>query len=272
MTGTVNRFLILASLLALPAGAAASTRSQTVTLVNSQDRATLQPKCPGRQRATGGGFEALPYDGSNYIWIYESRKVGQRSWRVSALKNSAGPQTPLSVTAFVYCAKRKRAPRTKAISKTISVTPGFPPAVASCGQAGRARAGGFFALVTPNFNDVALLLDSSRLGRKSWQSRANLGPGSPTLTSYVYCAKGRAPRARTGSVTATGEQQQSTAISTGCKRGRRPRAGGFSQPDATDSDHFQLPLESIRVGKQWQTTAIHSGPGTTTLSSIAYCA
>jgi hypothetical protein len=263
-------FSILILLSALPASAAASTRSQTVTLVNSQDTATLQPKCPGRQRATGGGFEALPYDGSNYIWIYESRKVGQRSWRVSALKNSAGPQTPLSVTAFVYCAKR--APRTKAISKTISVTPGFPPAVASCGQAGRARAGGFFALVTPNFNDVALILDSARLGRKSWQSRAGLGPGSPTLTSYVYCAKARAPKVRTGSVTATGEQQQTTAISNGCKHGRRPRAGGFSQPDATDSNRFSHLVESIRVGRQWQTTAIHAGPGTTTLSSIAYCA
>ncbi len=265
------RLLMLAAvLLALPASAAAATRTQTVTLVDSQDRATLQPKCPGRQRATGGGFEALPYDGANYIWIYESRKVGQRSWRVSALKNSSGPQTPLTVTAYVYCAKH--APRTKGISKTIAVTSDFQPAVASCGAAGRAQAGGFFALVTPNFNDVAVLVDSYRLGRKSWQTRATLGPGSPTLTSYVYCAKTRAPRARSGSTTASTEQQLTTATSKGCKRGTRARAGGFSQPDATSSNHFQLPMESIRVGKQWRATAVHSGTGITTLTSIAYCA
>jgi hypothetical protein len=268
--------LILAvALLALPASAAASTKSASTTLPGLPPGATgtAKAKCPHGQRATGGGFQAPAYSATAKVVVFESRKVGQRSWQVSGVENSSAPAT---LTVFVYCSDS--APKTKQKSMTLPVAPSgmtFTSAVASCGHAGRAQAGGFLSLlVAPSFPNVAVIIDSFRASGKSWQSRARYDGGAPTLTSYVYCADQKAPKARPGSVTSSTFGELKTALSGKCRHGTRVLAGGVSQPDATLSGahgYYVFPWEWLRAGKSWQASAYHSGSLSTTLTSIAYC-
>jgi hypothetical protein len=266
--------ILAAALLALPVSASASTKSENATLTAAGQTVTLTPKCPHGQRATGGGFLSPPPGGTLAI-VYESRKIGQRRWRVST-EEGGGPGV-LPVTAFVYCSAG--APRTKEKSTAVAVpnVPAFASAAASCGNAGKAQAGGFSSSVpVPGFA-FAGIIDSFRVSKKTWRTRAfnTGGVPEPTLTSYAYCADVGSPKARSGSgVTSSTHLEPKTALSGKCKHGTHVEAGGFSQPDATLTptvDLYQFPWESLRVGKRWQHSAQHFGTLSTTLTSIAYC-
>jgi hypothetical protein len=255
----------------MPATASAGTKSQSVTLSGSGSKTTLNPKCSKGQRASGGGFLASP-PGASYVTVEESRKVGQRTWRVSASMAGSGP---LSVTAFAYCSAN--APRTKEKSKTsvIPLTGNHISTLdAACGGAGKAMAGGFSILSTST--SYAEMVDSFRADKKTWRIRAVGQIGSPTPTSYVYCADEPKPAARTGSTSASTPGTVHTALSGECKRGTKPVAGGFSQPNASrefaPTGYFFVPHQSFRTGKRWQASGQHFGPASTTLNSIAYCA
>jgi hypothetical protein len=275
---TVAGSLVLVVLLVLPASAAASTRSQSATAAGPGAIATATAKCPRGQRATGGGFTFPLQTGEPRLEVYESRKVGQRSWRASAqIFDEFALGTARTITAFAYC--RDGAPATK--SKSASVTSvgdsfAFFAADARC-TAGKAQAGGFRAPSAQNQVGVDILdvMDSYRAGRKTWRSRMASGASGTTFTSYVYCADEKKPAARSGSVTTAASQLPVTALSAECKRGTRPVAGGFSQPNASRAPQglfFGL-HESFKSGKRWRVSGVHSsGGGSTTLNSIAYCA
>jgi hypothetical protein len=258
---------LLGGLLALPASASAGTKSQSTTLAGDGSVAALSAKCPEGQRASGGGFLASPPDASSLVRIYESRKSGQRSWRVLAELNGDGP---LNLTAFAYCSAD--APKTKERSTTIALTPStttIQTADAGCGGAGKAMAGGFSTTVS------ALIFDSLRADKKTWRSRARVLEGSPPLTSYAYCADEPKPAARTGSTSSSTSGTLHTALSAECKKGTKVVAGGFSQPTAqivpTPNGIFSFFYESVKIGKRWRVSATHIGIASTTLNSIAYC-
>jgi hypothetical protein len=268
--------VVLAALLTLPAGAAASTKSATTTLPGSGTATgTVKAKCPSGKRATGGGFKAPAVDRSDVnplVIVVESRKAGQRSWQVSGLTGGISSAQPL--TALVHC--RDGAPKTKQKSATLPVAPpegAISSAAASCGSDGKAQSGGFLVpLASASTPNQALIIDSFRSAAKSWLSRAEYLTGSPTLTSYADCAKEAAPKARPGSgVISSALGELKTALSGKCKEGTKVAAGGFSQPNATFSSRYEFPWQSFRTGKQWQISASHSGAGSTTLISIAYC-
>jgi hypothetical protein len=267
----MRRRLVLLSLvatsLALPASASASTKSRSLTLTASGQEATLVPKCPRGKRATGGGFLAPPPVGGPAAIFYESRKSGQRSWRISVAKDDPGA---LPVTAFVYCSAD--APKTKTKSTSIAISSGatFFTADASCGSAGKAQAGGFLG-PPQSSGSYTQVVDSFRSSKNTWRSRGFLGGGAPTLTSYVYCADSGSPRARSGSTSTSANGSPATALSAPCKGGTHVGAGGFSESSAGFGAFFYDPYESFRVGKAWRASAFHSGPASTTLNSIAYC-
>jgi hypothetical protein len=271
------RFLVLvltAALLALPASAAAGTRSATATAAGHFSVASATAKCPNDQLATGGGFSAPPAAGVGDpgLFVYESRKVGQRSWRASGqIFDSGAPAPPFSVTAYVYC--RKGAPSTKSRSASVSLSSNnnvFVAADAKCKGSGRAQAGGFLA--PPPFTGDYVMTDSYRADKKTWRSRViSTDPGG-ILTSYVYCADQRKPASRLGSISSSASPLFVTALSRECKSSTKPVAGGFSQPDATitPGGSFSRFHESFKSGKRWRVSARHAG-STTTLYSIAYC-
>jgi hypothetical protein len=260
---------LLASLaLCGPAAASASTRSASLTLGNAQE-GTVIAKCPKHQRATGGGFLG-PAIGGPQAFFTDSRKVGQRSWLVSAFTSGS----PVTITGYVYCAKD--APKTTQKASTGAVSSTTIPgggADAKCSSGKKAQAGGF-SLSHPSSGSYAIVFDSFRVGSKTWRSRAQHNTGTPTVTSYVYCADQAAPKTRSGSVvTSTNGTQPSTARSADCKRGTKVVAGGISQADASAGGwYLNGPWESFKVGKGWQTSGLHVAFNPTTLTAIAYCA
>jgi hypothetical protein len=268
-------FLILVALLAIPASATAGTKSSSATAVGDFAIASATAKCPSGQRATGGGFAAPQFTSIPNILVYESRKVGQRSWRASGQISDGGATgKAFTVTAFVYC--RDGAPSTK--SKSASVTSvGVPPAALFAADArcssGKAQAGGFLG-PPPNIGGGFLnhtVTDSYRADKKTWRSRMFGGVAGVTFTSYVYCADTSPPKARSASTTtAVGNGTPATALSAPCKRGTKPVAGGFSQPTAKLGSIFRFFNESFKSGKRWRVSALYSGSAT--LNSIAYCA
>jgi hypothetical protein len=266
---------VLVGLLAVPASATAGTKSSSATAAGDGAIASATAKCRSGQRATGGGFTASPPPAPGFaslILIYESRKVGQRSWRVSG-QISDPLATVYTVTAFVYCSKN--APSTKSKSASVTSVPGTPffAADAKC-SSGKAQAGGFLGpppIVGAGATYV--VTDSYRADKKTWRSRMFSSNPGITFTSYVYCADEKKPAARSGSATlATGGGALVTALSAECKRGTKPVAGGFSQPNGTSGANFQGFYESFKSGKRWRVSAAHAGATSTTLNSIAYCA
>jgi hypothetical protein len=264
-----------AVLIALPASAAAGTKSKIATAAGHQAILTATAKCPSGQRATGGGF-ATPAIAlaTPFMQVYESRKVGQRSWRASGqIADPGATAKAFTLTAYVYC--RDGAPATKSKSATVT-SAGVPPlafftADAKC-SSGKAQAGGFVGPLpnTGGSGSNHFVSDSYRVDKKTWRSRmGSQTPGTP-FTSYVYCADEKKPAARSGSAPAPNSLGVATALSAECKRGTKPVAGGFSQPASTPSGGFFLLInESLKTGKRWRVSGIKLG--TATLNSIAYC-
>jgi hypothetical protein len=264
----VPLLVLAAALLALPASAVAGTKSASGVMSVDEGVVTLTPKCTDGQRATGGGWRVSepPFSPSSAIRVFESRKIGQRSWRVSATVNLVG--TVKTLTALTYCAK---APKTKQKQRTAVFTgsPGlFVAADAKCGG-GTAQAGGFLA--TPGRSTE--ILESFRQDRKTWRSRAEaVGGGAAAVTSYAYCAEAKKPVARSGFASPILDAPE-TATSADCKRGTKPAAGGFSQTGTTPASRYLYAFENLRIGKHWLTSASHpASPGAARLNAIAYCA
>jgi hypothetical protein len=267
--------ILVAALLGLPASAAAGTKSKSDTAAGDFAIASATAKCPRGQRATGGGFIAPAFSGSPFMQVYESRKVGQRSWRASGQVFSTGSVTPLTLTTYAYCRNTAASTKTKSASVTASsVSQTLLPADAKC-SSGKAQAGGFLG-PPPNKGGLSsnhFVTDSYRTDKKTWRSRMQSGTPGTTFTSYVYCADEKKPAARSGSTTAAATGTLATALSAECKRGTSPVAGGFSQPGATTVpfSSFTYFYESRRSGRLWRISARHAGAPATTLNSIAYC-
>jgi hypothetical protein len=266
-------FLVgLAGLLIAPAGVSAATKSQSATLTAKNQVITLTPRCPRGQRATGGGFRASSptLDGASpSVFIQESQKIGQRSWRVTG--QQADAPGPMALTAYVYCSAD--APRTKTVATTVLSPNGSTTfsSDATC-KSGKAQAGGFLTNVgTVNTSENNLVLESYRFSKKSWRGRAlnsSSSPGHP-FTTYVYCADADLPKARSGSATGATGNTLVTAVSAQCKDGTHPGAGGFRQP--APNAFYLLFYESFRNGKRWQVSARLVPPVTTPLTATAYC-
>jgi hypothetical protein len=270
-----GRFLVLgltAALLVIPASASAGTKSQSTTLIGNASIATLNPTCPKGQRATGGGFSAPAQANPSLstLFVFESRKIGQRSWRVSGqILDPAASGIARTVTAFAYCSPGAPSTQSRSASVvSVSASYAFFTADAKCGS-GKARAGGFLA---PLSQSEAPVTDSYRADKKTWRSRmASAMPGDK-LTSYVYCADEKKPAARSGSATSATTNTPHSALSAECRRGSKPVAGGFSQPTAAiNNGLFQNYYESFKSGKRWRASGMHAGPGST-FNAIAYCA
>jgi hypothetical protein len=263
--------LLLAALLAMPASAAAGTKSKTATAAGHFSIASATAKCPSGQRATGGGFAAPPFTAGLFIQVFESRKVGQRSWRASGqIFDGAANGSPRTITALVYCSDGAPATKTKSAS-VVSTGSEFFAANAQC-SSGKAQAGGFLGPppVTAGSTNGAVT-DSYRADKKTWRSRMLSFETGLTLSSYVYCADVKKPPARLGSTTSATSSTLHTALSAECKRGTKPVAGGFNQPNAAVTGRFAFFYESLKSGKRWRVSARHSLTDSTTLNSIAYC-
>lgn len=182
---------LVAALLPLLLGAAAADAkkkkkkpaSPPVTVVSAtgstsadNEPVTVTAACPSGLLAVGGGFDSpvLLSGGAptDVNLVYESRRTGQRSWQVSAVReNSGGPGPSLPTIAYADCrssklsskkpGKKASAAKKKAKKKlritelsgsaTSAATPGSQvTANASCPTGTKALGGGFSSSPAPN--------------------------------------------------------------------------------------------------------------------------
>jgi hypothetical protein len=252
----------------------ASTVTATAVATGPQAIASATATCPGGQRAIGGGFRA-PSSIDVVGVVYESVKVGQRSWRASVQLLDIGDPSALTLTTQVNC--RARAPRTRAAFTTIptdGVTGIGPTATARCSPKANAISGGY-SMPAPLIDNVAtsLVMDSRRSGTGAWATRVATGAAGPsTVTTHVYCAERRKElleRSATGEPTNVDFGPSSSTAT--CETPRVPFAGGFAQP-GSNVESFFVVTESRRVNEGWLVSALHSGRDpAVSLSSFAYC-
>ena len=290
----VTGFATLLTLMLVAASSSAATahppkknpRQLVVKAFASADAAgaiaTATASCPkptrpdlGPWRAISGGFEMrgvvpvftvvgqppLPPTGSGVV--YESLKVGQRSWRVSAQSLSGN----FSLKVFLYC--QNGVPKTKSASNTIA-TPGIPqagPATVALCPSGKPVAGGFST--PPPFTATGAantVIGSSPSGTKGWKTEAVSNQASG-LTSYVYCAKRkhlRLGRSLAGEATNENDVAYANAYDPQCPNKGRfiPGGGGFFEQGATASQYL-IPVTSHSQGsgRAWHAHALKVGSG-----------
>jgi hypothetical protein len=254
-----------------------SVQTRTATAQGSGNDAilTATATCPKKSRAISGGFSGTPVTSDALPIIYESVKVGQRSWRTSSqIVDEVAPSDTVSLTSVVYC--RKGAPKTSVVTNTAA-TPVPSPATptgtstATCRGNKLATAGGFF--MPPPILTNGVPSDSFRISAVSWQVTVQI-LGATTVTSHVYCAKSKEPTPVT-TTTSSSSQFAPTTTTAACAGKRNPLAGGFTMSGST---HLSTPpgvfypYESLRADrKSWKASGVHGGTAATTLSAIAYC-
>lgn len=241
----------------------------------------------GPWRAISGGFEMKgvvpafstvgkpPFPPAGSGVVYESRKAGQRSWRVSA--QSLWGTFDLKVS--VYC--QNGVPKTTHASSTVS-TPGNsqvgPAAVAHC-HSGKTVSGGFSTPPPFTAGEAAnTVIGSMPSGKKSWEAEV-LSSQPSSLTSYVYCAKRKRVRvvsSRESSTVATLDATVAYAntYDPPCPNGRfLPGGGGFSEQGLTTSQYL-IPVTSHQQtgGTVWHAHALKVGSGVpVTLTAHLVC-
>jgi hypothetical protein len=259
--------------------------------------ATATASCPktarpdlGPWRAISGGFEmngvvpgfstvgAPPFSPTGSGVVYESRKVGQRSWRVSA--QSLWGRFSLKV--FLYC--QNGVPKTTHASMTVA-TPGTsqigPATVARC-RSGKTVSGGYSTPLPFTATGAAnTVISSMPSGKKGWQAEVVSNQAS-SLTSYVYCAnrkQTRMVRSLAGEPSSVATLVDTVAYANTydppCPNKGQfiPGGGGFSEQGATASQYL-IPVTSHQQsgGTVWHAHALKVGSGIPVgLSAVLLC-
>jgi hypothetical protein len=250
-------------------------RSASASATGREAIVSATATCPKKTRVAGGGFSA-PSSIAVIGLVYESVKVGQRSWRASAQLLDLGAPSTLTLTTFVYC--RAHFPHTHMSSSTVQTTgrPQVGPSgSATCKRGTEALAGGF--TMPPPLHGAtvsSIFFDSLRSSPISWDARVVTGPNGPSnFTTEAYCSKKIQPPSQTGATSAPSNSDFTVStVSATCSEGLAPATGGFEQPQS-DLASFFIVFESRRIGASWQVSGMHSGFNPpVTLSAYGYCA
>ncbi len=255
------------------------TRSASATVTGPGAIAAATAVCPKKTKALSGGFLlSPPGPGTGNIGlVYESQKVGQNSWRVSAQNLDTGAPESLTLTAFVYC--RKGAPSTSTVTvsnaKPATLQLG-PAATPTCAGKLNAMSGGLLSgppVVGSGAKEITI--ESARTTAKTWQSNWLSGTiATDTLAGYAYCAKGKLPSAVTTTSAPNTTSSTPTTVTATCTGKTKIVGGGFAEPtiDLTPPGGYFIVLESQRTSaKVWQVTGVKISTDPATLSATAYC-
>lgn len=292
--GRLTGLALVALLAAAPAAAAGTAaakkrakkkspgivvRSATATATGNGAIATATATCPKKTRALSGGFLlSPPVPGGNVGLVYESQKLGQNAWRVSAQNLDSGAPESLTLAASVYC--RKGAPKTSTITASgpkpaaLQIGPAVAP---TCTGKKNAMAGGMLT-GAPVIGAVAneVTIESARTTAKTWQSNFLSGAsGTDTLSGYAYCAKGKPPAAVSATSAPNAVSTSTTTVTASCSGKRKLVGGGFAEPTLSllVPGGFFILLESQRTSATtWQVSGLKVSSAPATLSATAYCA
>jgi hypothetical protein len=246
------------------------TRQATANAPTVQSRSVSAiATCPRRSRVVSGGFK-IAQGASGGLTAFESRRIGTRQWRASAVQATNMP-LPATLTSFAYC--RKHSPKIAAIPATgIVPNDGTGSATASCPAGRKAIAGGFATEVAFDADMLAIPLTSMRVAPRSWVVTGLGTGGNPaTVSSYAYCAR-RIPklRERRTAVPPPVLAVDTSAGSALCPKPPQARAGGFEVSNQAMSPLIGI-RSSYRAGRSWQVIAKNFGAVLATVDAIAYC-
>jgi hypothetical protein len=149
---------------------------------------TASAKCPKGTRLLSGGFEGGegPPDTPRF-WITTSRKLGPRTWTVSA-SNTGGAEGEL--VAYAYCREGSKL-QTAQVSDTVNLddypTNADADMAPTCKRRQRVVSGGWAS----NDDQIAAAFRAShRLDPRTWRIRATAqGIFGTDVTAYAYCEK-----------------------------------------------------------------------------------
>jgi len=164
----------------------------SVTLASDSPPTSVTAECPNTSEAIAGGF-ATNYDGALRAGnvVFESRRVGDDAWRVSAIHALNGGPTVL--TAVAFCG---HAPNLVTQANTVQISNGPDPVEsdASCPAGTNAVSGGFSSSVeVGQFTVMAFPAASQLTEGQTWSAQGVYpGLGGPfDFTAYAYCAAAR---------------------------------------------------------------------------------
>jgi hypothetical protein len=141
---------------------------------------SVTASCPRGSEAISGGWATK---GDSLQLAFESRRKGERKWKVSAL--NFGDTGPL--VAFVYC--DNHGPNLKTASDSVNVPArDLGSAKANCRQGEKAYSGGYKGQ-SPAPLDGPFAFVSKRTGGGDWKAKAfgNQDTGSLKFKVYAYC-------------------------------------------------------------------------------------
>jgi hypothetical protein len=270
------------------------TNTQTTTTANQL--ITVTASCPPGLLAVGGGFVAGPptvtgtsVDG--VYFVYESRRVSESSWRVSAIRQETGG--PLPLTTSVDCRstklpakkkpkkkKKRKLTITEATATGSATTNTEGSATASCPANTQALGGGFSSSPDPSLSGSSsfpFFEKSYRTAPGAWTSTFfSIGTPVRTVTSYAYCANGLNVVDSVGTATLPGSTGTTiagaTAVSPACPPRRALLGGGFNNPSIAPMSAVAIINTSRAVGGTWQVTALNDSNSAGTIESHGYCA
>lgn len=221
--------------------------------------------------------------------VFESRRVGQRSWRVSA--QSLWGRVDLK--ALVNC--QRGAPKPRAITAKVATAGAdqLGPALTAQCPSGRAVSGGF--ATPPPFvagEAANTVIDLFPSGTRAWRLQVVSNQAS-SVTAIAYCAERRRKPKLAGSAGGAGPETRAAADTVANSTGQfcpakrfAPGGGGFRQEGPTASQYF-LPTVLYQgpafdsdprtprkgyVGNNWHTAGLKVGMGTPVrMRSVALC-
>jgi hypothetical protein len=268
------------ALLAFGVGAAAAsglqTRTASITVAPIPAFGTATPACSKGKKVVSGGFDNPGFNygaGGAALFPYSSHKSGGRTWTVSAQNGNLASGT---LIAYAYC-KKGGGTTTRSASTTVpSGPPGVATATARCPSGQKAIAGG---VDNPGFSQGSLPhflpYISVKSGGRSWTvAAANLSPSPQTLTTFVYCRKGKGLKTRSGNATAGGAGSDVGTATAQCKSNEILVSGGYSNPienlfPAGPSFRY---YSSHKLGSRgWTVSAYNEGSTAGTFTAFAYC-
>jgi hypothetical protein len=259
---------------------------------------TLEPQCPGRTKAIGGGFASggvVERDPSPKVvqltFVYESHRAGPKAWRTSAVtlhNPDAGP-VPVppgisvnTLTATAYCKSLKGGiVDVSSNGSGVTAPDAQSMATASCPRGRVAISGGFASSPVPGPTFAyPSIFESYRSSARRWTAAANpWAQASVAVTSYVDCFKAaKPPLQRLGTKAIPG-----TVGTRPCPGGLQAGDGGFmlapnsgavaGMSMATDagSENRKSHLRPGEAGLHWNVTGGNPLGGNPAPTAFAYC-
>ena len=249
---------------------ALTTATKSTPLTGMQSSvASVTATCPPGTNIISGGFEAREATGDpSSAIVYQSKRIGTRSWIVSAIEGTI-IGLPGTLTVSAYC--DPKAPEAKQVSEDQHLGSfEVGTSQANCPKGKKATAGGFFVADTPDFMQFGQIVSSFRSGKRSWSATgANEEAADTHVTSLAYCTGGvNKTKAETGPGASFDSSPSASDRSPKCPKSPGVRSGGF-KTDPGGSPEYTV-FQSRRQGRTWIAGGRQIDSGST-IHALAYC-